>query len=82
MDDIGSFTIEVDGIKHNAKIIMNFELYGNYYCIYGVKNDNDMYDINCGKVVGQNVVPIDNENDKALTDKIIMSLTNSVKGKR
>ncbi len=79
MNDAGNFTINVDGIAYEATTIMNFELYDNYYCIYGVKNQENNYDVYCGQIIGNTVIPIQNEKDKSLTNKIVLALTNAIK---
>lgn len=79
MNDAGNFTINVDGIAYEATTIMNFELYDNYYCIYGVKNQENNYDVYCGQIIGNTVIPIQNEKDKSLTNKIVLALTNTIK---
>ncbi len=79
MDDVGKFSIVVDGREYDANTIMNFELYGDYYCIYGIKNEDEDYDIYCGQIIGNTVVPIENEKNKNLTDKIVLALTNAIK---
>ncbi len=80
MDETSKFTIDVNGKQYIANVIMNFSLYGYYYYIYGIKNDNKDYDVYCGKVIGNTVVPIENEKEKNLTNKIILALTNAIKG--
>ena len=80
MNEIGTFTITIDGQSHKATTIMNFELYNNYYCIYGVKDQNMNYNIYSGQIIGNTVVPIKNERDKNLINKIALTLTNAIKG--
>ena len=79
MDETSKFTIEVNGKQYVATVIMNFSLYGDYYCIYGIVNDNHDYDVYCGKIVGNTVIPIEDEKEKSLTNKIILALTGAVK---
>lgn len=79
MDDTSKFTIDVNGKQYLATVIMNFSLYGDYYCIYGIENDNQDYDVHCGKIVDNTVMPIENEKEKSLTNKIILALTSAVK---
>ena len=78
-NSIGNFTISVDGVSYEAITIMNFELYDSYYCIYGIKVDDGNYDIYCGQIVGNTVVPIKDEKDKSLTTKIVLALVNAIK---
>ncbi len=78
MNEFKEFNIFKDGIKHKALIIMSFELYGNYYCIYGVRNKDKNYDIYCGEIINNQIVPV-KENNRSLTTKIVKTLTNTVK---
>lgn len=80
MNETSKFTIDVNGKQYIATVIMNFSLYGDYYCIYGIENSNHDYDIHCGKIIGNTVTPIENEKEKNLTNKIILALTSAVKG--
>ena len=79
MDNSKSFDVIKDGVKYKAIVIMNFSLYDAYYCIYGIKNGNRDYDVYCGKIIGDRVVPIENEKDRDLTNKIVLAITNVVK---
>lgn len=79
MEDIGHFKINVSGVEYVADTIMNFELYGTYYCIYGIRGSDSNYQLYCGEVVGNTVIPIRNEKDKLLTDKIILALGDALK---
>ena len=74
-----NFDVSIHGKLCKATPIMNFELYGSYYCIYGVKNEEQQYDVYCGEIQGNTVVPIQNENDKNLTNKIVLSLVNAIR---
>ena len=80
MSETSKFTIDVNGKHYVATVIMNFSLYGDYYCIYGVENHNHDYDVHCGKIIGNTVTVIEDEKEKSLTNKIILALTNAVKG--
>lgn len=77
MSDVGNFNINVNGVSYMAETVMNFELYGYNYCIYGVKIDGN-YNIYCGEIVNNTVVPV-RENDEKLIDKIVLSLTSTLK---
>ena len=77
--DLGQFDITIDGVSYKANTIMNFSLYDSYYCIYGILNDSNNYDVYCGKILGNTVVPIDDEGDKRLTNKIVLALVNAIK---
>ena len=79
MENTGHFNIEINGKNYEAKIIMNFELYSKYYCVYGVENDQKEYNVYCGQIINNTVVPIQNEKDKELTEKIEKILVNSIK---
>ena len=73
MDKVGNFKIELNGEIFEAVTIMNFSLYDSYYCIYGIKNMNNGYDVYCGQIIGNKVVPIDNEKDKSFNYRRLRS---------
>ena len=79
MNELSKFKITIDGNVYDAYTIMNFELYGDYYCIYGVKNSDNNYDIYAGQVVDGKLGPILKDKDKELVNKIVLALTNVIK---
>ena len=79
MNNNGEFKVIIDGKDVMAKTIMNFSLFDDYYCIYGIPNSNSEYDVCCGKIVQNTVVPIDNEKDRDLTNNIVKSLVRAIK---
>lgn len=38
MNDNSKFVIDTNEKQYIATVIMNFSLYGNYYCMYGIEN--------------------------------------------
>lgn len=80
MEEVNTFYIEKDGIKYKANIITNFEIYNDNYCIYTIPDETTKnYNVYCAKILGNNLVKIENEKEKKLTNKIVTELINSIK---
>lgn len=73
------FYIEKEGIKYQATILTNFEVYGDNYCIYTVpdktSHQNNVY---CAKIIDNNLVEIKEEKERKITTQIIKQLMHSV----
>ncbi len=78
MNELNEFNININGNNHKATVIMNFELYDSDYCIYGVRDNNKNYNIYCGEIINNTVVPL-KDKDKNITNKIVLSLTKTIK---
>ena len=80
MEDQKTFYIEKDGTKYKANILTNFELYNNHYCIYTIPSDTSKnYNVYCSKIIENNLVKIEDEQEIKLTNKIVTELMNSLK---
>ena len=80
MEESNVFYIEKEGKNYQANIVTNFEIYGDNYCIYTIPNETTKnYNVYCAKIVGNNLVKIENEEELKLTNKIVTELINSVK---
>lgn len=77
MEDNKIFYIEKDNKKIEATILTNFELHGDNYCIYTIKDDisknNTIY---CAKIINNQLIKIENENELNLINKIVKKLIN------
>ena len=74
------FVIKKGDEELETEIIMNFELYGKYFSIFGIKNKDKEYDIYCGEIKNNTLMPIENQEDKEITTKIVNALTKILKG--
>lgn len=80
MEEANVFYIEKEGIKYKANIITNFEIYNDNYCIYTIPDETAQnYNVYCAKIVDNNLVKIENEQEQKLTNKIVTELINSIK---
>lgn len=80
MEESNVFYIEKDGKNYLANIVTNFEIYGDNYCVYTIQDEiTKNYNVYCAKIVGNNLVKIENEKELKLTNKIVTELINSVK---
>lgn len=68
------FYIDKDGKRYEANILSNFSVNNNVYCIYTVGGDDNHSSVYCAKVVNNELVKIDNEDEIKLTNKIVNSL--------
>ena len=77
MEDNKIFYIEKDGLKVKATILTNFELYGDNYCIYTIQSENSKNnDVYCAKLMNNQLIKIENEEEIKLTNKIVSELIN------
>lgn len=83
MEETNVFYIEKYGKKYKANIITNFEIYQDNYCIYTIPDETTKnYNVYCAKIVGNNLVKIENEEELKLTNKVVTKLINAVKEKK
>lgn len=68
------FYIDKDGKRYEANILSNFSVNNNVYCIYTVGRDDNQNSVYCAKVVNNELVKIENEDEIKLTNKIVNSL--------
>ena len=64
----------VDGEKHKAMIIRNFEIEGNTYSMYAIPNGDGTFGIQCGKVIDNEVRDIENEHERTIINNIIKTI--------
>lgn len=76
-----SFYIENGNHKIKADVLTYFELSGDYYCVYTVKNEDykDSF-VYCAKVVNGNLVPISDRQEVSLTSKVVGRLIGAMEG--
>lgn len=80
MEEQNKFYIESNGKKILANILINFELYGDNYCVYTVSQNNSQeYKVHCAKILGSTLIKIENEREKSMTNKIVQQLLQSIK---
>ena len=66
--------INVNNKKQEVCIISVFTIEDNEYCLYGIPNKDDTYNIKCGKKIEDKVIDIDNKEDKQLIESIIKTI--------
>lgn len=77
MEENKIFYIETDGKQVKATVLTNFELYGDNYCVYTISNtDNKTNNAYCAKILDNRLIPIENEEELKLTNKIVSELIN------
>lgn len=79
MNELKEFNININGENHKAILICAYNLSGNDYCIYGIKNQNNDYDIYNGKIVNNKIVEIEDK-EKLLADKITTLFIKEMEG--
>lgn len=68
------FFIDKDGKRYEANILSNFSVNNNLYCIYTIGRDNNLSSVYCAKIIDNELVKIENEDEIRLTNKIVNSL--------
>ena len=66
--------IYIDGEKHKAMVIKAFELEGREFCIYAVPNGDGNFGLKAGKKLGDQVVDIEDDNEKTVVENIIKTI--------
>ena len=70
-----TFYIETDKGKIKATILTNFEIYGDYYCVYTIPVEHTKnYNVYCAKNIEGKLVPITDENEQNRINKIVKEL--------
>lgn len=72
------FYIDKNGIRYIATILIKFEIYGEYYCVYTIKDNAQNQNVYCAKLFGNNLLKIESDSEKRLTNKIVTQLINSL----
>lgn len=75
------FDIVVDGVKYNATIICNFNLFENKYCIYTIPIDNQYSNIYCAKIIDDKLFAVYDEGELEFTNGIVKLISNTLKNK-
>lgn len=79
MEENKIFYIEKDGKKIKADIVTNFEIYGDHYCIYTTADPNSKnHLVYCAKIENNNLLAIEKEEEKRITDKIMHELFQNI----
>lgn len=68
------FCIDKDDKRYEANILSNFSVNNNVYCIYTIGRDNNLSSVYCAKIIDNELVKIENEDEIRLTNKIVNSL--------
>jgi nucleoid DNA-binding protein len=66
--------LSVNGKKQQICIISVFTIEDNEYCLYGIPNKDDTYNIKCGKKIEDKVIDIEDTSDKELIESIIKTI--------
>ena len=69
----------IDGEKHKALIVHVFAIEGREFCIYAIPKGNGEYGIKCGKKIGNEVVDIEDENERVVVENITKTILKSQK---
>lgn len=76
--DKNIFNVIKDGKSYQARILANFDIYGDLYCIYTISN-LDNYDVFCAKVVDDALIDVHDEKEKEIVSNVILKLVNAIK---
>ena len=66
--------VYVNGEKHNALIITVFTIENRTFCMYAIPQGNGKFIVKCGKKIGDEVVDIEDDNER----KIIENITKTI----
>lgn len=73
MEENKTFYIENNGQRIKANIITCFEVLNENYCIYSLQN-HPLVDIYCAKIINNNLVKIEDEEEKERINNIVKQL--------
>ena len=76
--DENNFNVIKNGKQYQARILANFDIYGEHYCIYTISN-LDNYDVFCAKVVDDMLMDVQDEKEKGMVSNVILKLVNAIK---
>ncbi len=71
--------IFINGNKYKAIIIKNLEIEGRYFCLYAVPTGDGNFGIKYGKIIGDQVVDVEDETEKIVVENIVKTLLLSKK---
>lgn len=81
MTNSDTFYIEKEGQEYQAKILTNFEIYGDHYCIYALpQKENNDYNLYCAKWINHQLEKIKDQKELDLTNKIVKQFTGALQG--
>lgn len=80
MEENKKFYIKKDNQKYTATIITNFNINNNNYCIYSIPVKKE-FNVYCAKLINGKLIPIENPNEKKLTDKVVKEFVKVTKKK-
>ena len=67
--DKSNFNVIKNGKQYQARILANFVIYGEYYCIYTISH-LDNYDVYCAKVVDDALIDVQDEKEKEIVSNV------------
>ena len=67
-------SLNINNKKEEINIISVFTMENNEYCLYGIPNTDDTYNIKCGKKIEDKIIDIDNKEDKELIESIVKTI--------
>ena len=76
--DKSNFNVIKNGKQYQARILANFVIYGEHYCIYTISH-LDNYDVYCAKVVDDALIDVQDEKEKEIVSNVILKLVNAIK---
>lgn len=77
--DINKFYIRKDSQRIEANILTNFTIFNDTYCIYTIPTIDKNHNVHCAKLIGNNLIPITDEKELSLTNKIVTKYIESLK---
>lgn len=77
--DINKFYINKDNQRIEANILTNFTIFNDTYCIYTIPDIDKNHNVYCAKLIGNNLIPITDEKELSLTNKIVTKYIDSLK---
>ncbi len=75
------FTAVINNVKYNAYVISNFSILGDNYCVFAVDNAKDVNTVYCNKIVNDNLIEIESEEERKLVSKVVNTILDAVKGR-
>lgn len=66
--------VYVNGEKHNALIITVFTIENRTFCMYAIPQGNGKFIVKCGKKIGDEVVDIEDDNERKIMENITKTI--------
>lgn len=66
--------INIAGEKHKAMVINTFKLENRLFCIYAIPDGDGKFGIKCGKIIGEQVVDIEDEEERTVVENITKTI--------